>query len=296
MSVRETIIRHKLIINYLRNKPRTWVEIDQYLKRESELQDYKLSISQRQFQRDIEDILPLYGVIIQNNRSKKCYYIENLDNEADRSLEILDVLNILRIGNNGSNNIVFENRRPSGSENLWPMVQAMRGERAITFSYHKFYENYAEDRKLFPMVLKEVKNRWYILGHDLEKMSLRVFGLDRITDLEIGGKLSLPKQSLDTDFLFKHCFGIILPNKDQKVEEVILSYSPFQARYVKSLPLHNTQEVILENENEVRIKLNIYVTHDFIMELLSVAGEVKVIAPTSLKEEVAREHQRALIP
>ncbi|WP_367210069.1 hypothetical protein [Sphingobacterium sp. R2] len=30
--------------------------------------------------------------------------------------------------------------------------------------------------------------------------------------------------------------------------------------------MHNTQEIVVENDEELRVKLNIYVTHDFVME------------------------------
>lgn len=85
--------------------------------------------------------------------------------------------------------------------------------------------------------------------------------------------------NVDPDTLFEHSFGIILPHEDQQIEEVILSYSAFQGKYIKSLPLHHTQEIVVDNDEELRVKLNMYVTHDFVMELLSVGAEVKVVAP-----------------
>jgi len=294
MSVRETLLRHKLIINQLRKKPHTWSELDDFLKKESELQEYKLSISQRQFQRHIEDILSLYGIVIENNRSKKQYYIEQMDGQVDRSLEAFDVFNLLRLGNNGSKEIIFENRRPMGTEHLAGIVHAIRNELTLKFDYHKFYEPYAEERRLLPLVLKEVHNRWYIIGQDMDKNSIRVFALDRMTGLDFLKTGSFKRIDLDTEKLFKHSFGIILPQPDQVVEEVVLSYSAFQGKYVKSLPLHETQEILVDNEDELRVKLDVYVTHDLIMEIMSVGAEVKVIAPASLVNRLNDEHRKYL--
>jgi len=75
---------------------------------------------------------------------------------------------------------------------------------------------------------------------------------------------------------------------------VILSYSAFQGKYIKSLPLHLTQEIVVDNHEELRVKLNMYVTHDFVMELLSVGAEVKVIAPISLAERMKEEYRKSL--
>ncbi|HOK39366.1 MAG TPA: hypothetical protein PLC87_11950, partial [Bacteroidales bacterium] len=61
MSTRETLLRYNYIINRLRRGPATFDEIVNYLNAKAEDTDYNLSISQRTFQRDKQDILSLYG-------------------------------------------------------------------------------------------------------------------------------------------------------------------------------------------------------------------------------------------
>lgn len=85
--------------------------------------------------------------------------------------------------------------------------------------------------------------------------------------------------NVDPDMLFEHSFGITVPHEGQHIEEVILSYSALHGKYFKSLPLHHTQEIVVHNDEEIRMKLNMYVTHDFVMELLPLDAEVKVITP-----------------
>jgi len=71
MSTRETLLRYNYIINRLRRGPATFDEIVNYLNAKAEDTDYNLSISQRTFQRDKQDILSLYGIIIEFDRSTK---------------------------------------------------------------------------------------------------------------------------------------------------------------------------------------------------------------------------------
>jgi predicted DNA-binding transcriptional regulator YafY len=92
---------------------------------------------------------------------------------------------------------------------------------------------------------------------------------------------------------FDYCFGILSPNAE-KPSEVILSFDPFQGKYIKSLPLHATQKIILDNEDELRIRLTVYLTHDFLMELLSYGDTVKVLQPTQLIEELKEIYKGAL--
>ncbi|MFB2120160.1 helix-turn-helix transcriptional regulator [Parapedobacter sp. 2B3] len=293
MSLRETMIRHRLVINKLRLRPHTWKEIDNFLMQESEIQEYKLSVSQRTFQRDIDDIFALYGIEIENDQSTKRYQIRSHDEQDHRYLEAFDVFSLLKMGGNRTTDVSFEKRRPQGTEHLYGLLHAIRNRVQITFQYHKFYEARSETRKVEPYALKEARNRWYLLCHDVGKQALRLFGIDRMSGLEFTKKKFTKPNELDIENIFHSSFGIILPEVGQKVEEVTLSFSSFQGKYVKSLPLHESQEIVEDNEKELVITLRIYITHDFIMELLSFGRDVKAIAPPSLAKILTDSYQSA---
>jgi hypothetical protein len=91
----------------------------------------------------------------------------------------------------------------------------------------------------------------------------------------------------------KYSFGISIVD-GEKPFEVILSFDTFQGKYIKSLPLHETQEIIKSDENEIRIRLTVYLTRDFVMELLSFGDTVKVIKPQQLIDELKIIHIKAL--
>ena len=64
------------------------------------------------------------------------------------------------------------------------------------------------------------------------------------------------------------------------------------AKYIKSLPLHDTQEILVDDKDELRIKLKVCITYDFIMELLSFGGDVRVIRPKSLIRIIKEGHEK----
>lgn len=114
---------------------------------------------------------------------------------------------------------------------------------------------------------------------------VKSFALDRLTELEINKKKFELPINFNVEEHYKYSFGIISPNGN-KPEEVILSFEPIQGKYVKSLPLQQSQKVLIDNDDEVRVKLTLYVTHDFYMEILSHGDTVRVIQPMSLIEEI----------
>ena len=106
-----------------------------------------------------------------------------------------------------------------------------------------------------------------------------------MTDLEIlNKKFNFPKD-FDVTEHYRYCFGIISPNGHQP-KDVILSFNAFQGKYIKSLPLHDSQQILIDNEDELRIQLKLFITHDFFMELLSFGENLKVLKPQSLIDDL----------
>lgn len=295
MSKRESIARYNLIIKMLRKHPATFEEIIDYLSLESELQEYNYTISKRTFQRDLEDIRSLYNIYIQYDFSRKVYYLE-FDDQSDiteRVLEAFDTFNALNLSDRLSNNIHFEKRRPQGTENIYGLLHAIKHQVQIKFSYQKFWEDHLSLRNVEPYALKEFKNRWYVLAKDLKDKQVKSFALDRLSGLEITKKRFQLPNDFNVNDHYKYCFGIISPN-DNPLEEVILSFTEEQGKYIKTLPLHHTQEILIDTKKEFRIKLQLYITHDFKMELLSYGDQVKVIEPKSLEEDIKKTLRDAL--
>ena len=93
--------------------------------------------------------------------------------------------------------------------------------------------------------------------------------------------------------MFRHSFGITVPAETDP-EEVILSFSYEQGQYIKSYPLHHSQQIVIENEEEIKLKLYIHITHEFVMELLSYGEEVKIVSPEKLRNDIVQIYKRAI--
>ncbi|MNY65031.1 hypothetical protein D3C86_2022340 [compost metagenome] len=71
----------------------------------------------------------------------------------------------------------------------------------------------------------------------------------------------------------------------QEPEIIVLSFDYEQGKFVKSLPIHHSQKVLIDNDSEYRIELTLAPTYDFYQELLTHAGRMKILAPDSVKKE-----------
>jgi predicted DNA-binding transcriptional regulator YafY len=295
MSKREAIARYNLIIKKIRRFPVTFQEVSDTLDLESELQSYNFHISKRTFQRDLDDIRSIYNIDIQYDFSKKVYYID-FDEQPEvneRILEAFDTFNALNISDRLSGYIHFEKRRPQGTENLYGLLHAIKNHLQIQFTYQKYWEDDLSERITEPYALKEFRNRWYVIAKDEKDGKIKSFALDRLTDLLITKHTFNLPADFNISEHYRYCFGIIGPNEIEP-KEVILSFEPVQGKYIKSLPLNESQEIIKDDEGELVIKLRLFITHDFLMELLSYGETVKVIKPDSLIELIKSTYQKAL--
>ena len=296
MSKLESYLRCNLIIKKLRRNPATFDEIADYLSRESEVQSYSFNTSKRTFQRDLDDIRSMFNIDIQFDFSGKVYFINDEDQPEvnNRILEAFDTFNALNVTDRLSKYIHFEKRRPQGTEHLYGLLHAIKNRFQIYFTYQKFWDEIPEKRSVEPYALKEFKNRWYVIVKDLKDDKIKSFALDRLTELDITRRTFILPESFDVEDHYRYCFGIISPNGQEPVD-IILWFDKFQGKYVKSLPLHHTQQILIDNEDELQIKLKLCITHDLFMELLSYGEDIKVLKPKSLADKIKIAHSKAAV-
>lgn len=251
--------------------------------------------SERTIKRDISDIRRFLGVSICYSKFHNGYYIpedEDMQSDLENVLGSLDVFSSIYEMNKRYDFVFPESRKPKGTENIRLLIHAIQNSSELEFTYIKFDGTTSRVRKVEPYALKEVKGRWYLLavevdGNPEEAGCIKTWGLDRIQDLRKTGMRFQKNREIDVSAEFKDVFGIY-SDKDKPVEEVILSFPPMGGMYNAAFPLHPSQKTILNNEKEFRISLNVKITDDFAMELLSQLEDVTVIAPEHLKKKMIR--------
>lgn len=286
--------RQQLILNKLRKGNHTFEEISRYLEIESEIHSLDLIISKRTLQRDIKTIAEVYGLEIKYDRQVGKYTITNdLQSVTQQKLlETVDIYHALLLKDKISDKLIFEQRQPQGTQHLVPILKAITDKKQIKFNYQKYWEEQEETKTIEPRFLKEYKQRWYAVGIDIQKEAPRIYGLDRIQNLIITAT-DCKFENMDIESLFTNSFGIISPN-NEKPMLIELTFTAFQAKYIKSLPLHHSQQIIKEDAVQVIFSVFVVPTFDFKMELMSYGDSLVNIKPQSLKKEIMNQHTNAV--
>ena len=75
-----------------------------------------------------------------------------------------------------------------GYELLECLLHAIKNHRIVKFSYEKYITGELNVYTLQPLLLKEYQTRWYLVGMLDDIKELRVFGIDRISEIATTNK------------------------------------------------------------------------------------------------------------
>ena len=290
MAQREQIYRLMLLAELLKRKQKgvSYDEAYDYLDRKFRDKGFDLKFSEKTFKRDREQIADILGIESSYSRTEKNFKITEMEIEEGTETVFDNILLIdaYRQTKGNSDIMLFEKRKARGLEHLNGILHAIQNKKIITFNYTKYWDEIPQKRVLEPYALKEFNYRWYLLANEKNKddFKLKTFGLDRVSSLEITHS-TFTKKTIDVDLLFKYSFGII-SCLDEDPIEIVLSFDAVQGKYIKSLPLHHTQEIMSENAENLVIKLFLVPSFDFIQQILSHGDFVEVISPKNFKNQV----------
>ena len=275
--------RYLYVIDRLRSRPSSFIEIQEYILRKLAQEDIDtfFEYSIRTFERDRKDIELLFGVFIHFDRKEKSYTIDEAeiaDQSVARLIDAFSIHNALQDGNKLSLSVFLEKRKSLGTEHIHGIIHAIQNRLILQFTHQKHWEDFSTQRKVYPIAVKESQNRWYLVALDKKDEKVKTFGLDRITNLKISATKFKPF-TFNVEKEFRNAFGVL---RDSPAEKVILQFSKMQGEYIKTFPLHDSQQITRETGDFVTFEIYIHLTHDFIMELLRYGDNVKVVSPESL--------------
>jgi proteasome accessory factor B len=278
--------RYLLLIEKLKQKRYpTKQKLLEFLKENDE------EISERTLDRDINTIRFELNTVIKYDRSKRGYFIDddsslNTDNLV-QYLQLFVLGEMLGSDKKAIEYIQFESSLTSykGINYIKDLLFAISNHRVITIQHKKHQADEATEHKLHPYLLKEYEKQWYLIAKPVEKDRLFYYGIDRIQNITTTKKTFKPKKNLKPREEFDDVIGIWNPQNEKK-EKFVLSFNATQGNYIKSSPIHSSQDIELENGDETRISLVVKPNPELYQHILKWLPDVKVIEPAWLIKEM----------
>ena len=246
----------------------------------------------RTFHQHKKAIEEMFGVEIKCNPSDGYhYYISDPEIfKKDRTKHWLfnsfTLSNLIIAGHNMEDRILFEDI-PHGTEYLQTVIEAMQQSKVLEIDYQPFSGEH-NIYHLAPYAMKVYNRRWYVVGKLSESGGIRNIALDRLVDMQMTDVSFKVPKSFNAEKYYSNSVGIFV-NDELKPQTVRIKVYGRNVEYVRSLPLHKSQEEVLTKNGEYsEFKYKVCLTPELTTQLLAMGENVEVLEPHELREMIKK--------
>jgi len=173
-----------------------------------------------------------------------------------------------------------------GSEMLPDLLKAIKDKLIISFTYTSFINAKSKDRIVLPLLLKEYRNRWYLICYSTKKEKIITFGLDRISKLTISVDHFLKNFDFSPDDFFEHSIGITA--NDSKAKIIQMKIDKIGSKYLQSQPLHKSQKMVKSSNSYDIFEINVIVSEELKRTILSYGPQLEIVKPKKLRAAIKK--------
>ncbi|MBU3715104.1 MAG: WYL domain-containing protein, partial [Ferruginibacter sp.] len=172
----------------------------------------------------------------------------------------------------------------TGYDWIAAILPALKNRWILKINYENIYKKEVKDYSVYPKLLKEHRNRWYLIGWVEDRGDYLTFALDRIQHLEVIQKTQKHRFDFDPAKFLQYSVGIM--EKDEKPQKVVLLIQDPYHKLIQLEPLHHSQKIIQQTANGIKIEMLVQINPEFINRLLSLGPCCKIVSPASLKKQM----------
>jgi len=132
----------------------------------------------------------------------------------------------------------------------------------------------------------------YLIGFDEERGARRTFKVERIRSASLTPETFEPGPDDPPALELARAWDVI---SDQPLEDITVRFSPDVARRVAETRWHASQRLEPEADGSLLWRGRVAGTREILVWVLGWGAEAEVLAPPSLREEVAEQHRRAVL-
>lgn len=324
------LIRYKTIDACLQNRFRKWTLEDLMEACSDAIYEYEgitNGVSKRTIQLDIQNMrsekLGYNAPIVVMD--KKFYYYEDKNYSITNSPltqqdlgtlnEVLDVLKqftgfgyfqelngmvtrledkLYKQQHKGKSYIDFEkNELLKGLKHIDPLHKAIINKKTIEITYQSFKAKLPQIIVFYPYLLKEYRNRWFILGANRKGKAIMILALDRIETFKELNSEKYHKAEFDVSIYFNDVIGVSkMPNQTTQI--VVMKIIKEHAPYIITKPIHPSQKILKEDDDGTIFSIEVIWNFELEREILGFGEQIRILSPKRLSGKIQSRLKQTL--
>jgi len=324
------LVRYKTIDNCLQNRFRKWTLEDLMEACSDALYEYEgitKGISKRTIQLDLQNMrsekLGYNAPIIVTDKKyysyeEKNYSITNSTITQQDLGTLNEVLHVLKQFNGfgyfqelngmvtrledklykqqhkGKSYIDFEkNELLKGLKHIDPLHKAIINKKTIEITYQSFKARLPQIIVFYPYLLKEYRNRWFVLGANRKGKATMILALDRIEQFKELNSEKYHKAEFDVSTYFNDVIGVSkMPNQTPQL--IVMKIIKEHAPYIVTKPLHPSQKILREDPDGTIFSIEVIWNFELEREILGFGEQVKILSPKRLSGKIQSRMKHTL--
>jgi predicted DNA-binding transcriptional regulator YafY len=180
-----------------------------------------------------------------------------------------------------------------GIEHLNIIYQAILKKTSLEITYQSFKAKQPGRIYIYPYLLKEFRNRWFLLGKKKGQEGLLTLALDRVQLIKEFPKIPyLENTQIDFSTYFDDIIGVT--KMGYRPQTIKLFVEKNHAPYVITKPMHPTQTILEEREDGTVFSIRVIPNFELEKEILGFGEMMKVLSPESLNKRIKERFYKGI--
>ena len=186
-----------------------------------------------------------------------------------------------------------KNENLRGLEHLDKLYRAITREDVVRITYQSFTAKNPNTFSFHPYVLKEFRNRWFLVGSRGRNRAVQNLALDRMLHISQTEEAYYKPAGFDTEEYFRDVIGVTVGSAAKPVK-IVLFVRDKSAPYVLTKPFHASQKVVSRDAFGVTISLSVQVNIELERDLLAFGEDIIILQPQRLRRRVMERFRTAV--
>jgi len=158
-------------------------------------------------------------------------------------------------------------------------------KKVLQIKYKSFTTDELENHTIHPYFIKQYNNRWFLFGKNPKYVSISNLALDRIEEIREISQPYVENTEYNFDEYFEDIIGVTKPTNTE-LKTVMLWFSPKQAPYILTKPLHGSQKKKSLDSSGLIVTIEVIANVELEQLILRHGESCKVMEPEDLTEKI----------
>ncbi len=179
-----------------------------------------------------------------------------------------------------------------GLEYIDPLVKVIQQRKAVEIRYQSFKAKEATNGIFSPYLLKEYRNRWFLLCMRKQRKQIITLALDRIQRVREMQDEYFEDAPFDISDFFSDTIGASkVPG--QRVHKVIFRADKATSPYIITKPLHASQQILRQDERGCLFQIEVIWNFELEKEILAFGEQIEVVGPRMIRGQIIKRLKHA---